>query len=83
MYHGEFLGTTLLGDGRFVTTDEPYAAKNSAVLCSLYTEQCKRWDVRKRKKKEWPSSAKSPSFFFFFSFFFYSTLLSPLPQSQV
>ena len=46
VYHGEFLGTALMGDGRFVTTEEPYAAKNSALLCNLYTEQCKRWDVR-------------------------------------
>lgn len=46
VYHGEFLGTSLQGDGRFSTTEEPYAAKNSAVLCELYSQQCKRWDVR-------------------------------------
>ena len=47
VYHGEFLGTSLQGDGRFTTVEEPYAAKQSALLCELYTEQCKRWDVRR------------------------------------
>lgn len=44
VYHGEFLGTSLQGDGRFTTTEEPYAAKNSAMLSTLYAEECKRWD---------------------------------------
>jgi len=46
IYHGEYLGTSLQGDGRFVTTEEPYAAKTSSMLSQLYTEQCRRWDVR-------------------------------------
>jgi len=46
VYHGEYLGTSLEGDGRFTTVDDPSAMRNTAFLKDFYLDQCHHYDKR-------------------------------------
>lgn len=43
VYHGEYLGTTLEGEGQFATVNNPNNERTTAYLREYFTEQCQKY----------------------------------------
>lgn len=46
IYHGEYLGTTLEGEGQFATVNNPNNERTTAYLREFFTEQCEKSKVK-------------------------------------